>query len=129
MDVNPLIILLFTRIGYPSIEAATDFSTQSSFGSCPACNGYENVLAPDVNKLVDFDKSLREYAVRFKPLSPSGWQGRWMMTGGLFDPDLQIKDYPEKERELLLYGPPEGERVFAPFHTKNGPKPHDWDGL
>src|SRR5699024_10498613 len=70
-----------------------------------------------------------DYAVKFKPLSPSGWQGRWMMTGGLFDPDLPVKDYSEEKRHLLLYGPPEGERVFAPFHTKHGPQEHEWDGL
>ena len=56
--------------------------------------------------MIDFDKSLRDYAVKFKPLSPSGWQGRWMMTGGLFDPDKPIKDYSEEKRQLLLYGPP-----------------------
>src|SRR5699024_9203635 len=52
-----------------------------------------------------------------------------MMTGGLFDPDQPIKDYSEKKRHLLLYGPPEGERIFAPFHTKHGPQDHEWDGL
>src|SRR5690625_6216578 len=36
-DVNPLIRLLFSRIGYPSIESATDSSSQRSLGSCPAC--------------------------------------------------------------------------------------------
>src|SRR5690606_10946275 len=25
--------------------------------------------------------------------------------------------------------PKDGEKVFAPFHTKNGPQPHEWDGL
>lgn len=129
MDVNPLIRLLFSRIGKPSIGSATDFSNQSSFGRCPTCSGFGEVVAPDVNKLVDFNKSLREHAVRFKPLSPSGWQGRWMMTGGLFDPDLPIKDYAEKVRQLFLYGPQDGEKVYAPFHTKNGPQPHEWDGL
>ncbi|MGM8366427.1 ATP-binding cassette domain-containing protein [Virgibacillus sp. W0181] len=129
MDINPLIRLLFSRIGNPPIDAATDFSSQSSFGRCPKCTGYGRVIAPDVNKLIDFDKSLRDYAVQFKPLSPSGWQGRWMITGGLFDPDKRIKDYPEEKFHLLIYGPPEGERVFAPFHTKNGPQPHEWDGL
>jgi len=129
MDINPLIRLLFSRIGKPAIGSATDFSSQSSFGSCPECTGYGRVIAPDLEKMIDFDKSLREYAVKFKPLSPSGWQGRWMMTGGLFDPDLPIKDYPEEKRELLIYGPPEGEKVFAPFHTKNGPQDHEWDGL
>ena len=129
MDIHPLVRLLFSRIGTPSIESATDFSRQSSFGGCPECSGYGKVIAPDLNKMVDFDKSLRDYAVRFSPLSPSGWQGRWMMTGGLFDPDIPIKDYSEEKRQLLIYGPPKGERVFAPFHTKNGPQDHEWDGL
>lgn len=129
MDIHPLIRLLFSRIGKPALGSATDFSSQSSFGSCPKCHGYGEVIAPDLHKLVDFNKSLREHAVRFKPLSPSGWQGRWMMTGGLFDPDLPIKDYPKETLQLFLYGPPQGEKIFAPFHTKNGPQPHEWDGL
>ncbi|MDS9471433.1 ATP-binding cassette domain-containing protein [Sporosarcina pasteurii] len=129
MDIHPLIRLLFSRIGTPPIPSATDFSSQSSFGRCPECSGFGKVIAPDVNKMIDFDKSLRAYAVKFKPLSPSGWQGRWMMTGGLFDPDKPIKDYSEEKRHLFLYGPPKGEKVFAPFHTKHGPQDHEWDGL
>src|SRR5690625_2959365 len=50
MDTDPLIRLLFSRIGYPAIESATDFSSQSSFGSCPECNGNGNVFAPDVDR-------------------------------------------------------------------------------
>jgi len=129
MDIDPLIRLLFSRIGSPAIGSATEFSSQSSFGSCPECSGFGEVVAPDVNKLVDFDKSLRDYAVQFKPLSPAGWQGRWMMTSGLFDPDKPIKDYSEEAFRLFIYGPPEGEKVYAPFHTKNGPQDHVWDGL
>lgn len=129
MDINPLIRLLFSRIGSPSIGSANDFSGQSSFGRCPQCSGYGEVIAPNLNKFIDFDKSLRDYAVKFKPLSPSGWQGRWMITGGLFDSEKPIKDYSEEELQLLLYGPKDGERIFAPFHTKNGPQPHEWDGL
>src|SRR5699024_748148 len=125
----PLIRLLFSRIGSPAISSATDFSSHSSFGTCPECNGFGELIAPDVNKMIDFDNSLRDYAVKFKPLSPSGWQGRWMMTGGLFDPDERIKDYSEEEFRLFIYGPPEGEKVYAPFHTKHGPQPHEWDGL
>src|SRR5690625_3316021 len=129
MDLHPLLRLLFSRIGEPRIESALDFSSQSSFGRCPTCNGYGTVVTPDIDKLIDFNKSLREYAVQFKPLSPSGWQGRWMITGGLFDPDKKIKDYSESEKKLLIDGPPPGEKVFAPFHTKHGPQPHEWDGL
>lgn len=129
MDIDPLIRLLFSRIGDPSVGSATDYTRQSSFGRCPKCDGFGKVVEPDLNKLVDFDLSLREYAVQFKPLSPAGWQGRWMMTCGLFDPDKAIKDYSKENYELFLYGPPGGGTVDAPFHTKNGPQNAQWDGL
>lgn len=129
MDIDPLIRLLFSRIGNPSIGSATDFSSHGSFGRCPECGGYGQVIAPDINKLIDFDKSLREYAIRFKPLSPAGWQGNWMMTCDLFDPDKPLKDYSEEDLHLLIYGPPEGEKVYAPFKTKYGNENSWWDGL
>src|SRR5699024_4354187 len=80
-------------------------------------------------KLIDFNRSLKDGAIQFKPLSPSGWQGRWMITGGRFNPDKKIKDYSEEQVRLLIDGPPGGEKVFAPFHTKHGTQPHEWDGL
>src|SRR5690625_3199139 len=129
MDIDPLIRLLFSRIGYPPIESATDFSRQSVFGRCPECSGFGQIVSPDLDKLVDFDKSLRDHAVQFKPLSPSGWQGQWMMTCGLFDPDKPIKDYPKETYDLFIYVPPGGGTVNAPFHTKDGPQHAQWDGL
>ncbi|WP_028274882.1 ATP-binding cassette domain-containing protein [Atopococcus tabaci] len=129
MDLGPLIRLLYSRIGQPNIGEAIDFSSQSSFGQCPTCAGNKEVITPDLNKLVDFDKSLRDYAVQFKPLSPAGWQGRWMITGGIFDPDTPLKDWPQDKLDLFLYGHPEGKEVIMPFHTKNGPHRSKWDGL
>lgn len=129
MDIDPLIRLLFSRIGEPQIGSATDFSRQSTFGRCPTCDGFGEVVTADLSKLVDFDKSLREYAVQFKPLSPSGWQGQWMMTCGLFDPDKPIKNYSKENQDLFLYGPPGGGTIYAPFHTKDGPQNAQWDGL
>lgn len=129
MDLGPLIRLLFSRIGQPKIGEAVDFSTQSSFGQCPTCAGNGDVIKPDINKLVDFNKSLRDYAVQFKALSPSNWQGRWMITGDLFDPDTPLKDWPKDKLELFLYGHPEGKEVIMPFKTKNGDHKSKWDGL
>src|SRR5690606_38637899 len=90
MDIHPLIRVLVSRIGKPSIGSANEFSSQSTFGRCPQCRGFGEVVQPDLSKLIDFDKSLREYAVQFKPLSPSAWQGRSMMACGIIDPDLTI---------------------------------------
>ena len=129
MDLGPLIRLLYSRIGDPQIGEAIDFSSQSSFGQCPTCSGNKEIITPDLHKLVDFDKTLKEYAVQFKPLSPAEWQGRWMITGELFDPDTPLKDWPKDKLELFLYGHPSGEDVIMPFHTKNGPNQAKWDGL
>ncbi|MCS0542940.1 hypothetical protein NXY55_23470, partial [Aeromonas veronii] len=57
MDIDPLIRLLFSRIGKPSIGSATDFSSQSSFGRCPECGGFGEVITPDLNKIIDFNQS------------------------------------------------------------------------
>ncbi|MFC4714196.1 excinuclease ABC subunit UvrA [Planococcus dechangensis] len=129
MDIHPLIRLLFSRIGSPPIGSATEFSSDSSFGNCPECHGFGEVVVPDIHKLIDHTKSLRESAVQFKPLAPPGWQGRWMVDGGLFDADLPIKDYTEEKYNLLVYGPPEGERAFGTYYYKEGNRDIEWNGL
>src|SRR5699024_52854 len=129
MDIDPLIRLLFSRIGYPPIESATDFSSQSVFVRCPGCSGFAQSVRPGFANLVDFEKSLRDHGVQFRPLPPSGWQGQWMMSCGLFDPDNRIKNYPKETYDLFIYRPPGGGTVTAPFHTKDGPQNAQWDGL
>ncbi len=129
MDIDPLIRLLFSRVGSPAIGSATEFSVESSFGNCPECNGFGEVVKPDISKMIDETKSLRDLAVQFKPLAPPGWQGRWMVDSGLFDPDLPIQDYSEDQYNLLLYGPPEGERVFGTYYYKEGTTQIEWDGI
>src|SRR5690625_4997973 len=122
MDIDPLIRLLFSRIGYPPIESATDFSRQSVFGRCPECSGFGQIVSPDLDKLVDFDKSLRKHAVQFKPLSPSGWQGQWMMTCGLFDPDKPIKDIQKKRMTYLFMDHQEAALLTRRFIQKTDHK-------
>ena len=53
MDIDPLIRLLFSRIGEPQIGSATDFSRQSTFGRCPRCDGFGEIVAVDLSKLVN----------------------------------------------------------------------------
>src|SRR5690625_7955020 len=49
MDIDPLVRLLFSRIGEPRVESATDITSQSSFGTCPARNGLVALIAPEIN--------------------------------------------------------------------------------
>src|SRR5690625_3782645 len=49
MDIHPLIRLLFSRIGRPSITSATDFSSHSLLGRCRECNGLGRVISPELS--------------------------------------------------------------------------------
>src|SRR5699024_9485048 len=53
MDINPLILLLFFRIGKLPIDAASDFLSHSFFGRCLICSVFAEVIAPDLNKMID----------------------------------------------------------------------------
>src|SRR5699024_5913868 len=91
-------------------------------GRCSECGGFGRVIVPDPNKLIDFNKSLRDYAVQFKPLSPAGWQGRWMMSGGLFDPDLPIKDTLKRNVTCWLSVLQKAKKSMHRFILKTVPK-------
>src|SRR5699024_3882622 len=55
MDIDPLIRLLFSRIGKPSIGTAIDFSSRSSFGRCLECGGFRIVIVPGPNNVNYFN--------------------------------------------------------------------------
>src|SRR5699024_12566530 len=52
MDINPLIRLLFSRIGEPSIRSATDFYSESTFGSSPNGSRFGRGITTAVQNLV-----------------------------------------------------------------------------
>src|SRR5699024_6802477 len=58
MDITTMIRLLFSRIGKHSIDTATDFSSQSSFGNCQECIVDGEVIVPDLHKIEDFENEL-----------------------------------------------------------------------
>ena len=126
-DVAPLIRLLFSRIGEPKVGAAIDFSSRSTFGVCPCCNGLGEQLTVDGDRMVDPEKSLNGGAVLFRQFSKSNWQYMIYTQSGLFDNDKPIKDYTSEEYRNLIYGP--AEKVRVPFYLKTGTVYTDYEGL
>ena len=88
---------------------ASHFSFNKPQGACPTCRGIGVVNAPDVRLLMDFSKSIRDYAI-------TGWDqvyidryGASMVQaakhyGFTMDMDLPIGSFTEVQMELLLYG-------------------------
>ncbi|ACA46321.1 excinuclease ABC subunit UvrA [Clostridium botulinum] len=101
-DIAPLLRLLFSRIGKPFVGYSDVFSFNNPTGMCMHCDGLGKVDSINIDKLLDKNKSLNEGAILFPTFKPGGWRLKRYIHSGLFDNDKKIKDYDEKELDLLL---------------------------
>ncbi len=127
-EITPYLRVLFEKLGKrenaalqeDDIEFTADFfSYNKPAGSCPACNGVGVINQVDENKLIDWDKSIVDFAIE-------GWDQVYVDRYGAsiqnaakhygFDirMDVPVSQYNEVQRELLLYGvlSPQLERRF-----------------
>ncbi|GAA0076612.1 excinuclease ABC subunit UvrA [Clostridium sp. CTA-5] len=102
-DVYTLLRLLFSRIGKPFVGYSMNFSFNNTNGMCSYCQGLGVVKDIDINKLIDFDKSLNEGAIQFPTFQPGGWRLSRYTESGYFDIKKPIKDYSNLELNTLLY--------------------------
>ncbi|MED1795194.1 excinuclease ABC subunit UvrA [Brevibacillus nitrificans] len=103
-DISPILRLLFSRIGQPSIGQANMFSFNDPQGMCPECNGIGRNLVVDMSKALDMSKSLNEGAILLPDYKVESWDWTMVVQSGDFDPDKKLNDYSDEERELLLFG-------------------------
>ncbi|REE96526.1 ATP-binding cassette domain-containing protein [Thermomonospora umbrina] len=103
-EIHPLLRVLFSRCGTPGAGPSTAYSFNDPQGMCPECDGLGHVARVDVGRLLDEDRTLNEGAIRFPPykVGTAAWQ--LYAESGLFDPDKPLRDFTERERELLLHG-------------------------
>lgn len=104
-DVSASLRLLFSRMGKPFVGYSNVFSFNHPQGMCPECEGLGFVQTLDVNALIDREKSLQEGAIRFPTFQPGGWRLTRYTLSGYFDNDKKLKDFTEKEWEILLHSP------------------------
>ncbi len=101
-DIAPLLRLLFSRIGKPFVGYSDSLSFNNPTGMCMHCDGLGKVDRINIDKLLDKNKSLNQGAILFPTFKPGGWRLKRYIHSGLFDNDKKIKDYNEKELDLLL---------------------------
>src|ERR687890_1244923 len=132
-DANPMLRILFSRLGSPHIGPPTAFSfnvptrkasgvmsTEKAGGRveknvvrdvvymggmCPRCEGMGSVSDFDLTALYDESKSLNEGGLMVPGYSMEGWYGRLFQGVGL-DLDKPIGTYTKKEMNDLLYKEP-----------------------
>lgn len=106
-DINPLIRILYSRIGTPHIGAASKFSFNDVNGMCPQCEGIGKKLTVNMDMILDKNKSLNEGAILLSGFGVGTWQWNLFGQSGFFDNDKKICDYSKEELDKFLYGEPE----------------------
>lgn len=103
-DIHPILRLLFSRIGRPYVGPSFHFSFNDPWGMCYRCDGLGRKIELDLNKVIDWSKSLNEGAILFPNYTVGSWQWGVYANSGLFDNDKPIADYTESELNDFLYG-------------------------
>ncbi|MCL2610919.1 MAG: excinuclease ABC subunit UvrA, partial [Defluviitaleaceae bacterium] len=103
-DIDPLLRVIFSRIGQPQIGSPAMFSFNDTRGMCENCEGIGRSITLNLEKAVDFSKSLNEGAILLDGYKVDSWMVKLYTASGFFDSDKKIKDYTEEELEKFLYG-------------------------
>lgn len=105
-DIAPILRTLFAKGGQPNLGHGYMFSFNNREGMCPTCDGLGQMMALNLDKALDFSKSLNEGAVLLPDGKVGGWGWKVITKSGLFDNDKKIADYSETEMHDLLHGEP-----------------------
>jgi excinuclease UvrABC ATPase subunit len=105
-DIYSVLRLLFSRAGEPHVGSANLFSFNDPQGMCPECNGLGRKIGLDLERFLDYSKSLNEGAILFPDYAVNSWDWTICTQSGLFDNDKPLEEYTDEEMERLLHGEP-----------------------
>ncbi|MSS78353.1 ATP-binding cassette domain-containing protein [Anaerococcus sp. WCA-380-WT-2B] len=104
-DIYSDLRLLYSRIAKPFIGYSMKYSFNNPEGMCKRCQGLGEIKLIDIDKLIDFDKSLNDNAINFPTFQNGGWRLSRYTESGYFNNDKKISGYSKDEFDLLLYSP------------------------
>lgn len=96
--------ILFSRVGLPSLDSS-NFSFNHPHGACPRCKGLGRAVDIDLDKLVDWNKSLNEGALEHSEWQIGTRMWKIIKSTGYFDMDKKLQDFESEERDTLFYSP------------------------
>jgi excinuclease UvrABC ATPase subunit len=103
-DIAPILRTLFAKGGKPNLGHGYMFSFNNPQGMCPVCDGLGQMMNLNLNKALDYTKSLNEGALLIPDYKVGGWVWKVFIKSGLFDNDKKLSDFTEKEMHDLLHG-------------------------
>lgn len=96
--------MLFSRVGLPSMDSSS-FSFNHPNGACPRCKGLGRAVDIDLNKLIDWNKSLNEGAIQHSEWQIGTRMWKIIKATRYFDMDKKLRDFEAEERDLLFCSP------------------------
>lgn len=120
-DIYTYLRLLFSRTADAggAILSSGDFSFNSVRGACEYCNGLGEALVPNLDKLLDYNLSLNEGAIRHKTWKVNSRYWNIIRAINYFDMDKKICDFTPEEMEKLLYAEPFVYQNNEPGHVQS----------
>lgn len=103
-DINSYLRALYSRFGSTYIGKVNMFSFNDINGMCSECEGLGKKLVPNMDEILDMNKSLNEGAILLSGFGVGSWHWKIFAQSGYFDNDKKIKDYTKEELEKFLYG-------------------------
>jgi len=104
-EVYTYLRLLYSRLSRCGLSAG-DFSFNSPSGACPTCTGLGVELRPNLDRLIDWDKSLNEGAILHRTWCVGSRYWNIIRAVGLFDMSKPLREFNEKELDTLLNSEP-----------------------
>ncbi len=101
-EVYTFIRLLFSRMGNPILSAG-EFSFNTPSGACQQCAGLGDELLPDIDSLIDWDKSLNEGAILHRTWKVGSRYWNIISASDFFDMRKKLKDFSQEEVNKLLF--------------------------
>jgi excinuclease UvrABC ATPase subunit len=102
-DIAPLLRLLFSRAGEPSVPHVDAFSFNMPAGMCPACEGIGEATVVDLDAFLDRSRSLDDGALRCEIFAVGSRNWQILVGSGRFDPQRPVAEYSDAEFHDLLY--------------------------
>jgi len=106
-DIDPLLRVLFSRIGTPYVGGMTAFSFNDPAGMCKTCEGIGKVVGLNIDTAVNMELSLNDGAILLPGYGLGTWLWKFYAHSNFFDCDKPIKDYTAEEFQKFVYGQPE----------------------
>ena len=117
-EVYTFLRLLYSRLGEPILSAG-DFSFNNPSGACPTCRGLGVRFVPDLDRLLDWEKSLEQGAIRHRTWKVESRYWNIIHATNLFDMSKPVGAFDKEELDVLLYAEPQVFTNNQPGYVQN----------